>query len=118
MIVPFETGRRRGSYYYSKHDIPFLHALISAGMPYLSVDASAEDVEAAGIVAELHGRVALLEMTDHRQLSPDGRCQQAVYADGTVVTADQNSGDWSISYPGKTMRGNALNWSVETEWNN
>ncbi len=115
IIVPFETGRQRGSYYYSKHDIPFLHALISAGMPYLSEDASAEDAAAAKVVAELHGRTALLEMTDHKLLSPDGRRQQAAYADGTVVTIDQTTGDWSIAYPDKTVSGNAIDWKVETK---
>ena len=112
LVTPFETGRKRGSYYYAKSEIPFLHALISAGMPYLDEEASAEDMEAAKIVAELHGRVGLLEMTNHEMLSPDGRRQRAAYGDGTVVTVDQETGDWEIAYPDKTVRGNAVNWKT------
>ena len=113
IVTPFETGRKRGSYYYAATEIPFLHALISAGMPYLSEDAVAEDVAAANVVAELHGRVGMQEMTGHKLLSPDGRKQQSTYADGTVVTVDQDSGDWSVAYPDKTVHGNAISWKVE-----
>ena len=45
-------------------------------------------------------------------LSPDGRRQRAAYGDGTVVTVDQETGDWEIAYPDKTVRGNAVNWKT------
>ena len=78
----------------------------------VDVVARCEDMEAAKIVAELHGRVGLLEMTNHEMLSPDGRRQRAAYGDGTVVTVDQETGDWEIAYPDKTVRGNAVNWKT------
>lgn len=112
IVVPFETTRERGSYYYAKTEIPFLHALISAGMPYLSIDANAQDMEAVRLVAELHKRVGLQEMTNHEMLSADGRKQRSTYADGTIVTVDQDSGDWEIRYPDKTVKGNAIDWKV------
>ena len=37
------------------------------------------------------------------------RRQRAAYGDGTVVTVDQETGDWEIAYPDKTVRGNAVN---------
>ena len=112
LIVPFETGRQRGSYYYTKNDLPFLHALISAGMPYLPIDATAEDAAAVKIAAELHGRAALSEMTGHQLLDPDGRRQRATYEGAITVTTDQNTGDWEIAYPDKVLRGNAVKWRV------
>lgn len=112
LIVPFETGRQRGSYYYTKNDLPFLHALISAGMPYLPIDATAEDAAAVKIAAELHGRAALSEMIGHQLLDPDGRRQRATYEGAIIVTTDQNTGDWEIAYPDKVLRGNAVKWRV------
>ena len=45
-------------------------------------------------------------------LSADGRKQRSTYADGTIVTVDQDSGDWEIRYPDKTVKGNAIDWKV------
>lgn len=81
-------------------------------MPYLSIDANAQDMEAVRLVAELHKRVGLQEMTNHEMLSADGRKQRSTYADGTIVTVDQDSGDWEIRYPDKTVKGNAIDWKV------
>ena len=109
IITPFETGRKRGSYYYADSEIPFLYALLCGGMPYLDLNASEKDVAAVKIVADLHKQVALKVLTTHEILDKDGRKQRAVYEDGTKVTVDQESGSWEIAYPdGRTITGNAL----------
>lgn len=115
IIIPFETTLKKGSYYVSKHEVPFLHAILNAGMPYINMSGEANDNEAAAVkvVAELHGKVATLEMTDHKMLTPDGRQQQSTYADGSKVTVNLENGDFEIDYKDKTVKGNALNWKVE-----
>ena len=101
-----------------------LYALLNGGMPYLirespsDPDTFVAEEEANSVqlrqartawignqqraigrcsaVADLHKRVAKLELIKHQFLTPDGKKQLSVFADGTTVAVDFASGDYQI----------------------
>ena len=89
-----------------------LYALLNGGAPYLVRDAAypnidgafdgyihlslKEEVDRCAVVSSLHEKVAKEEMVRHEFLSKDYRIQRTIFADGTVVTIDQNKGSYDI----------------------
>ena len=101
-----------------------LYALLNGGMPYLIRESPSdpdtfvaeEEANSAQLrqartvwignqqraigrclaVADLHKRVAKLELIKHQFLTPDGKKQLSVFADGTTVAVDFASGDYQI----------------------
>lgn len=99
-----------------------LYALLNGGAPYLIRDAAyagvdgdlagagvrgalAEDIARCRVVADLHRRVGMLEMTDFALIDDDPLRQRTVFADGTRVSVDLGRGTYEIAYPGRTVRG-------------
>ena len=80
-----------------KNRIPYLCGLLNAGIPYVSLDATAEDIADLQPWRELNKRVALLEMTDHRFLSDDRLEEETTFADGTRVHVNHRDGTWNIT---------------------
>ena len=80
-----------------KNRIPYLCGLLNAGIPYVSLDATAEDIADLQPWRELNKRVALLEMTDHRFLSDDRLEEETTFADGTRVKVNHRDGTWNIT---------------------
>lgn len=97
------------------HEDYLLYALLNAGMPYLiregaypGVDGAFADSKAAReqlqeaigraeIATQLHRRLALTELLEHRFLTTDGSRQRCRYADGTVVTVDLKANTYEIT---------------------
>ena len=78
-------------------DSSLLHCLLNAGVPYLPLRPTAEDLRAAATACALHRRVGLLEMTSHAFLDGTGRRQRSAFADGTTVTVDFDTGAYEVS---------------------
>jgi hypothetical protein len=71
-------------------------AALHGTMPYLDVEAGPEELARCRAVCELHRRVALQELLDH-QIIGDGRRRRSIFADGTVVEADLDTGKFRIA---------------------
>lgn len=99
-----------------------LYALLNGGAPYLiretayaGVDgdladarhrsAMAEDIARCRVVAELHRRVGMSEMTGFAFIDGDPRRQRTTFADGTRVSVDLDRGAYMIEYPDRTVEG-------------
>ena len=89
-----------------------LYALLNAGAPYLIRDGAYENTdgsfagcgelgpgeaaERCRVVSELHERLADCPMVRHELLDADGKRQRTVFADGTTVTINLESGSYQI----------------------
>ena len=82
----------------------FLHALLNGGVPYVDIDASAEEIRRAAIVSELHKRLGTVEMTHHRFLEGQNR-QETEYADGTCVQVDFTTNEYKIYSKAEVLNG-------------
>jgi len=96
IILPWGTSDK-GGWGIPDTDSNYLHGLLNAGIPYLSLDPGKEELAKVRKMCDLHKRVGLLEMTNHEFLDPSRRRQRATFADGTTVTVDFDSGKYTIS---------------------
>jgi len=94
ICIPWSLGR--GAWGIPDKDLGYLHGLAHAGLPYLSLSPSQEELERVSTMGKLHQRLALMEMTDHRFLDNTYRKQQTVFADGTIVTIDLDKDSFQI----------------------
>jgi uncharacterized protein DUF5696 len=78
----------RGAWGIPEKDLGYLHGLAHAGLPYLSLNPSKDELERVRTMCKLHQKLALMEMTDHRFLDDTYRKQQTVFGNGTTVTID------------------------------
>ena len=118
LFVPWSLGK--GAWGIPDADLGFLYGLGNAGLPYLSIDPSDEELEKVRTMCALHERVGLVELVNHEFLrtadakggptnspargsSADPwrafKKQRFTYADGTSVTVDFAAGTYSISPP-------------------
>ncbi len=74
-----------------------MHVLANAGLPYISLNPTEEELSRVRTMCALHGRVAFLEMTNHEFLDESRRNQRATFSDGTTVTIDLDSETYEIS---------------------
>jgi hypothetical protein len=115
LFVPWSLGK--GAWGIPDADLGFLYGLGNAGLPYLSIEPTDEELEKVRTMCALHERVGLLELVNHEFLdggrasetSTEGpgamgsglwsafRKQRFTYADGTTVTVDFASGTYEIS---------------------
>ncbi len=106
MVVPWDGIHRRGAWGIACTDSPFLWGLLCGGTVYVGTDFDAEDIAYAKIGLELHAKTALCELVSHEILDETARKRRTTYADGTVVEADFDTGDFCITYPdGREVRG-------------
>ncbi|HQH64238.1 MAG TPA: hypothetical protein PLE55_11385, partial [Clostridiales bacterium] len=91
-----------GSFGMPEGDWMFLHAILNGGTTYVYETNSPRHLELAGIVLELHRRVALEEMVSHEFVGGDMRHQKTVFGDGTAVEVNFDTNEWSIAYPDGT----------------
>jgi hypothetical protein len=94
ILLPWSLGK--GAWGIPEKDLGFLHGLGNAGLPYLSIDPSAEELARVRTMAALNARVGRLEMTRHEFLDGPWRRQRFTYADGTTVTIDLDAETWSV----------------------
>jgi hypothetical protein len=118
LFVPWSLGK--GAWGIPDADLGFLYGLGNAGLPYLSIEPTDEELEKVRTMCALHERVGLVELVNHEFLgigdANDGAArspargssadpwrafkkQRFTYADGTTVTIDLSAGSYSISPP-------------------
>jgi hypothetical protein len=117
LLVPWSLGR--GAWGIPDADLGFLYGLGNAGLPYLSIEPTGEELAKVRTMCALHERVGLLELVNHEFLDADDsktggqkapandpagpwnsfKKQRFTYADGTRVTVDFAAGTFAISPP-------------------
>ncbi len=97
LVVPWSLSK--GGWGIPDDDLGFLHALLSAGVPYVSLSPDPAHLEQVRTVCALHRRLALVPMERHAFLDPGFRRQKTTFADGTTVEADFETGNYSIHPP-------------------
>jgi len=95
ILLPWSLGK--GAWGIPETDLGFLHGLGHAGLPYLSIAPSAEELEKVRTMCALNARVGLLELVGHQFLDASYRRQRFTYADGTAVTIDLDAGTWAVT---------------------
>ena len=96
LLLPWSLGK--GAWGIPETDLGMLHALLNAGMPYLSVTPDENELERVRAVCKLHDKVALLEMVSHEFLDRSYRKQRSVFSDGTQVNIDLDAGTYEVTY--------------------
>lgn len=109
-MVPWPTDKADDT-----HEDYLLYALLNAGMPYLvregaypgtdgafgdrteAVEELKSSVARAREACALQEKLAFTELLEHRFLSSDGKRQECLYADGTLVSIDTENGSYVIS---------------------
>jgi len=97
LLLPWSLGR--GSWGIPEKDLGYLHGLANAGLPYLSLQPSDQELEQVRTMCALHERVGLLEMTSHEFLDGSFRKWRTSFADGTSVTVDLDKDTFEITPP-------------------
>jgi hypothetical protein len=97
LLLPWSLGK--GAWGIPETDLGFLHGLGHAGMPYLSVEPSDEELQRVKTMCALNARVGLVELVKHEFLDGSNRRQRFTYGDGTTVTIDLDSGKFDITPP-------------------
>ncbi len=97
LFLPWSLGK--GEWGIPETDWGYLHALLNAGLPYMSIEPDEESLKTIKTLCALHERVGLQEMIRHEFLDPERRRQRTIYADGTTVTADFEKNEYRIEPP-------------------
>jgi photosystem II stability/assembly factor-like uncharacterized protein len=95
ILLPWSLGK--GAWGIPESDLGFLHGLGHAGLPYLSIEPSAAELEQVRTMCALSSRVGSMELVGHEFLEGSLRRQRFTYADGTAVTIDLDAGMWSVT---------------------
>ncbi|MFD2114496.1 DUF5696 domain-containing protein [Paenibacillus yanchengensis] len=86
IVVPWSLGR--GDWGIPEQDLGYLHGLLHGGVPYLSIEATDEELNIVRLLANLHATVGTLEMTNHSFVDNNYRRQLTTFANGTIVEID------------------------------
>ncbi|MBQ7378705.1 MAG: hypothetical protein IJW70_03380 [Clostridia bacterium] len=106
IVIPWDGMHRRGAWGIACTDQPYLWALLCGNTVYYFMNMDKEEVEYGKIALELFGRVAHCDLTKHEILDATTRKRRSTFSDGTVVEADFDSGEFTITYPdGKVVSG-------------
>ncbi len=97
IFLPWSLGK--GAWGIPEDDRGFLHGLLNAGMPYLSLTPRDAELERVQTMCRLHERVGILEMVKHEFINGNYRKQRTEFSDGTTVTIDLDADTFEI-YPG------------------
>lgn len=97
IVLPWTSSVTKGGWGIPDTDEGYLHCLLNAGVPYISTSPDKAELQRMRTMCGLHSRVGLLEMTNHEFLNDSHRKQRTTFADGTTVTVDFDSGQFTIS---------------------
>ena len=97
VVIPW-IGRkgRRGGWGIPGNDTPFCHAILNGGPAYLSITAQKEEIDEINTVCKNAESLAKCEMTKHSFLSPDLRIQRTEFSNGTSVTVNFDTEEFTI----------------------
>lgn len=108
VVIPwFGAKSQKGGWGIPGCDSAYLHALLNGGTIYYSINASEEDVNFGRTALDLHRRVATQELISHEFVGEGYRRQKSVFADGTSVYVDFDSGEFDITSDGVSINGMA-----------
>lgn len=96
VLIPHELGR--GGNYGVKTESGFLHALLQGNIPYLSINASEEEIAQVNIVRRLHKEVACSELLSHRFIDGCYEKQESRFACGVTVEVDLKQDTYRITW--------------------
>ncbi len=96
IILPWTSTVTKGGWGIPDGDSGYLHCLLNAGIPYLSLSPDRDEIRRMRTMCALHKRLGLLEMTNHEFLDSAWRAQKTTFADGTTVTVNFESGECKI----------------------
>jgi hypothetical protein len=97
LLQPWDMGED-GGWGIPDGDAGRLHCLLNAGLPYVHPGASDEQIARVREAAELARRCGMSEMVSHEFLDETHRLQRTTFSDGTVVTVNFDTKEYSISY--------------------
>lgn len=97
IVTPWTASITKGGWGIPNTDQGYLHCLLNAGVPYISMSPDKDELARMRTMCSLHKRVGMLEMTKHEFLDSSYRKQRATYADGTTVTVDFDSGEFEVA---------------------
>jgi len=95
LLQPWDMGDD-GGWGIPNGDAGRLHCLLNAGLPYVGPGASPEQVARVLEAAQLATRCGTLEMTSHEFLDDSWRKQRTTFSDGTTVTVDFDTRQYTI----------------------
>ena len=96
IVLPWTSTLAKGGWGIPNSDSGYMHCLLNAGIPYVSMIPDKDELKRVRTMCDLHKRVGLLEMTNHEFLDDTHRKQRTTFADGTTVTVDFDAGEFSI----------------------
>ncbi|MHB1460559.1 MAG: DUF5696 domain-containing protein [Armatimonadota bacterium] len=97
LITPwFPYTHKGGGFGIPNTDQGMSHAVLNAAMPYIDLNASAEEITRVKMLCALQTRLVHAEMTEHTLLDVKGRSQRSTWSDGTVITVDLGSGKYDV----------------------
>jgi len=97
ILVPWEMGDD-GGWGIPKGDAAYLHCLLNTGLPYVWPGADEDAIKRVREAAALARHCAHLEMTNHEFMDESRRIQRATYNDGTQITVNFETREYSITY--------------------
>ena len=97
VVTPW-IGRkgRRGGWGIPGNDTAYCHAILNGGPAYLSITAQKEEIDEINTVCENAEALALYEMTKHSFLSSNLRIQRTEFSNGTSVTVNFDTEEFSV----------------------
>lgn len=96
IVLPWSLGV--GEWGIPETDWGFLHGLLNAGVPYLPLEPTEEQLVLVKKVADLHALVGCLEMMTHEFIEGNLRHQRSLFADGTSVEINLDSKEYVIHH--------------------
>ena len=96
IFLPWSIGAEKGGWGIPDADSGYLHGLLNAGIPYISLNPNDAELKKVEQLCQLNKRLALQEMVYHEFIDGNYRRQRTTFADGTTVTVDFESGEFAI----------------------
>ena len=97
LLLPWDMGED-GGWGIPGGDAGRLHCLLNAGLPYVHPGATSKLISRVQEAAELARRCGTLEMVSHEFLDDTHRLQRTTFSDGTTVTVNFATKEYSIAY--------------------
>ncbi len=89
----------KGDWYIPGTDSPYTHAILNGGPVYCPIDATDEQIKAAGIACASSARLTHERVVRHEFLDETYRRQRTTWTDGTVIEVNFDSGAYTITCP-------------------
>ncbi len=99
MVMPWIGIDKTGGFGLAKNDTGLHWAILTGSPVYYDIEETEENVEKGRIALELHARLAEQKIVDFGFVGDDWRHQFTVFEDGTRITVQLDSGEYTVQYP-------------------